>query len=267
MNETYFLKLGGSLITDKDQAQTALLPQIDLIANQISHFIQAFPEVRLLIGHGSGSFGHVAADRSHTREGVKTKEQWQGFTDVWAAARALNQIFLEGLEKCGLPVIGFPPSASVVARNGIPVDWNIRPIQAALDHHLLPVVYGDVVFDEAIGGTILSTEELFAGLVPGLKPNHIFLAGLEAGVWQDFPACTKLIPEITPCTYSAIAKNIFKSASVDVTGGMASKVSSMLALVQENPDLQVTIFSGKGDNSIFETLSGHPAGTVLKSDS
>jgi isopentenyl phosphate kinase len=266
MAQTCFLKLGGSLITDKDQAQTALLPQIDAIAAQIAEFIHTHPETRLLIGHGSGSFGHVAASRYHTRDGVHTSAEWIGFSEVWLAARALNQIFLERAEKIGLPVISFPLSAGTVTHHGSPIDWNSAPIQAALEHHLLPIVYGDVAFDDQLGATIVSTEEQFAALVPSLKPQRILLAGLEDGVWSDFPTCTTLIPEITPASYPSLTARIFGSASTDVTGGMASKVKSMLSLIQQYPQLQVQIFSGKTDGAIYQALKGDPIGTLLRSD-
>ena len=265
MGEIYFLKLGGSLITDKDREATALIPQIDALALQVKHFLDVFSDVHLLLGHGSGSFGHMAANRYHTRSGVHSSDEWLGFAEVWAAARALNQIVLERFTQIGLPVVSFPLSAAAVTQDGDPANWNTRPIAAALEHGLLPVVYGDVVLDDVLGGTILSTEEQFAALVPVLRPQKLFLAGHEAGVWQDFPACTRLIPAITPATYPALAQNIFGSASVDVTGGMASKVSSMLHLIEDYPHLQVTLFSGLPEGAVFQALSGKPVGTVLRS--
>ena len=266
MNQTFFLKLGGSLITDKDQEHNALIPQIDGIALQLKRFIETFPKINLLLGHGSGSFGHVIANRYNTRAGVHTEDEWLGFAGVWAAARALNQIVIERLTRIDLPVIGFPLSASAVTHFRAPIDWNSQPIAAALEHHLLPLIYGDVVFDDVLGGTILSTEEQFAALVPKLKPERIFLAGLEQGVWQDFPACTTLIPVITPSSFSSIANSLQKSASVDVTGGMISKVNSMMELVQKYPEVQINIFSGQAENAIFNALSGKTSGTILRSD-
>jgi isopentenyl phosphate kinase len=266
MSQTIFLKLGGSLITDKDQANTPLISRIDLIANQIRLFVNRFPDFRLVIGHGSGSFGHFAASHFHTRAGVNTSEEWTGFTKVWAAARNLNQIVVDRLSLAGLPVISFPLSSSAVTRQGEPSDWNTRPILLALQHNLLPIIYGDVVLDDIFGGTILSTEEQFAALVPLLKPERILLAGSEEGVWRDFPARTALISDITPSTYPSIDKKIFGSASVDVTGGMAAKVRSMLTLAQNNPGLQVQIFSGKSEDAIFQALTGKPLGTILHSD-
>jgi isopentenyl phosphate kinase len=266
MAQTCFLKLGGSLITDKDQAQTALLPQIDAIGEQITEFINTHPETRLLIGHGSGSFGHIAANRYQTRLGVHTSTEWRGFAEVWLAARALNQIIVERFASLGLPVISFPLSAGAVVHDGAAIGWNTAPIQAAIDHHLLPIVYGDVAFDDGLGGTILSTEEQFAALMPNLKAQSILLAGLEEGVWADFPACTSLISEITPASYQTKAAGISGSASIDVTGGMASKVRNMLWLIQHYTHLQVRIFSGKQDGAILSALRGENVGTLLHSD-
>lgn len=266
MGNLVFLKLGGSLITDKDQEQTALIPQIDLIARQIKEFTASHPDTRLLLGHGSGSFGHYAASRYHTRSGVQTAEQWQGFTQVWYAARLLNQIVIERFASLGLPVISFPFSTAAIANDHHVVSWNTLPIQAALDHRLLPVIYGDVVLDQKIGGTIFSTEEQFAGLVPILHPDRILLAGLEEGVWEDFPGCTKLIPEITPGSYDQIAGQIFGSASVDVTGGMTAKVQDMLSLITHNPLMRAQIFSGKGPGAILAALSDEKVGTLIRAD-
>ena len=63
---------------------------------------------------------------------------------------------------------------------------------------MIPLVNGDTIFDDQRGGTILSTEDLFIYLARQLHPERILLAGLEEGVWADYPACTQLIGEITP---------------------------------------------------------------------
>ncbi len=118
MAETIFLKLGGSLITNKDQAHTALTAEMDAIGAQILRFRQDFPDVRLLVGHGSGSFGHVAAKKYGTRNGVHSAEEWQGFLEVWREAHALDEILLERFTQLGLPVLSFPLSAGALTRQG-----------------------------------------------------------------------------------------------------------------------------------------------------
>jgi Predicted archaeal kinase len=73
--------------------------------------------LRILLGHGSGSFGHFAAKDYGTRERVTNSAEWQGFQKVWNAARALNQIIVEEFGHAGLPVISLPASASVFTEN------------------------------------------------------------------------------------------------------------------------------------------------------
>jgi isopentenyl phosphate kinase len=258
-----FLKLGGSLITDKNAPHTPRLDVLQRLANEIARAQIANPAQRLIIGHGSGSFGHVPAHQHKTRQGVSTPEQWRGFVEVWQEARALNQIVVEQLSAAGLPVIAFPPSASVQASAGRVSIWNLQPILSAIDAGLIPLINGDVIFDEKQGGTILSTEELFAHLAEKLKPKRILIAGIEGGVWADFPACQHLIERITPATFNQIAGLLGGSAAVDVTGGMLKKVENMIDLVNNDPGLTIQIFSGITPGNLYDTLMGASIGTTL----
>ena len=95
MSQLFFLKLGGSLITEKTNVHTARLATIQRIAREIADGWKGHPGLRLVLGHGSGSFGHVPAHRYGTRQGVSTPAGWRGFTEVWHEARQLNQIMLE----------------------------------------------------------------------------------------------------------------------------------------------------------------------------
>ncbi len=259
----YFLKLGGSLITDKDQVRQPHRDILGRLSQEIAEAYRSNPDLQLIIGHGSGSFGHVAGKKYGTRQGVQGKEAWHGFVEVWKDARALNQIVVEALQEVGLPVIAFPPSASVISNAQKIVHWDLQPVRSALSAGLIPLVNGDVVFDTSLGGTILSTEDLFISLANALKPERILLAGLEPGVWADFPACTHLAGRITPTTISAISKNLSGSASIDVTGGMAQKVESMLALTAAVPGLQAVIFSGLQAGLLQQALLGALPGTVI----
>ena len=257
------LKLGGSLITEKNKPYTARAKLIKALAAELAAFRAANPSARLLLGHGSGSFGHTAAKQHATRQGVHTPEQWQGFAEVATQAAALNHIVMEALHLAGLPALAFPPSASVVAADGEAAEWNLAPVRSALEAGLLPVVYGDVAFDRKLGGTILSTEDLFVRLADEFRPMRILLAGDQAGVFADYPECTELIPEINPGNIVRIAASLTGSAAVDVTGGMAGKVQRMLGLIERIPQIEVLIFSGEDPADIRRALQGDQPGTRL----
>lgn len=264
MKKLYFLKLGGSLITDKNIAHTVRSKVLERLSKEITAAVQEDPDIQLIIGHGSGSFGHVAGNQYGTVDGVKTLEQWKGFIKVWNEARALNQIVVDSLSNAGLPIISFPPSASVICENKKIVNWDIDPIKAALDHRLVPLTQGDVVFDLQLGGTILSTEELLVYLANFLHPKRILLAGIEEGVWDDYPVCMRLLNHITPQTIIDHSSNLGRSQAIDVTGGMSQKVNLMISLIKNNPEIQALIFCGEKPGAIYRALLGDNPGTIIR---
>jgi isopentenyl phosphate kinase len=258
-----FLKLGGSLITDKNTPHTALPEVLQRLAGEIAAAWRSAPYLSLVLGHGSGSFGHVPARKYGTRDAVLTPEGWLGYAAVWQEARALNQMVIEALAAAGLPAVAFPPSASVTAEDGRVAEWPLNPLQTALEHRLLPVIQGDVVADRARGGTILSTEDLFCHLAGPLGPARILLAGVEEGVWQDYPARTRLVRRIDSGGEGLPGGALQGSAAVDVTGGMLAKVESMRGLVRSRPGLEVSIFSGREPGAVQSALLGSNLGTII----
>jgi isopentenyl phosphate kinase len=184
-NKLIFIKLGGSLITDKRIPYTAHRDLISYLAKELLQSLQVDPSLQLLIGHGSGSFGHVPAHKFNTRNGVSTQEQWKGFWEVWKQANQLNQIVLEEFKINNIRIMTFSPSAMVTTSSHKIIHWDIYPIQTALENKIIPLVYGDVVFDRKLGGTILSTEEIFFHLAKKLQPSRIILLGKESGIYED----------------------------------------------------------------------------------
>lgn len=263
MNKYIYLKLGGSLITDKSTANTAKTAIIDRISSEIAEFLKQSPETKLIIGHGSGSFGHHAANKYGTFDGVKSKENWQGFFEVWYRARELNNIVCKSFRKAGLNILSFSMSNLAEVSNHQIKNIPLLAIKNTLDNGGIPVVYGDVVFDKHLGGTILSTEDIFEYLSKTFTPERILLAGIENGVYKDFPENNELIPNITPDNYQDLISTIQGSANTDVTGGMAGKVKKMLAIISELPDTNARIFSGIPHNSIKQVLENMASGTKI----
>jgi len=266
MKNLELLKLGGSLITDKMKPQTARYDVISRLAEEISVALKERPNLKLILGHGSGSFGHFVAHKYSTLLGVKSKKEWIGFAEVWREASKLNHIISDALIEKKIPIIGFSPLSSVISKDGIIKEWELYPIRKALDAGLIPLVYGDVVFDIDRGGTILSTEDLFDHIIRNLQPNRVLLAGLEKGIWRDFPNCKDFINVISPLKFKEIANDIHGSTSIDVTGGMISKVSQSIEWVQKFPEMEVQIFSGAEAGNLVRVLKGEHIGTRILID-
>ena len=262
MNVLKFLKLGGSLITDKSGVEAPRLDVIERAAKEIAAGLAASPATRLVVGHGSGSFGHVSARRHGTREGVSGADSWRGFAEVSLVAARLNALVAEALYRAGVPVLKLQPSATALCSSGELVSMEIEPVRRALDGGLVPLVYGDVAFDRDIGGTIISTEEIFAYLAREMHPESIWLAGEGAGVLDSRQ---QLITTLASADADNLRQIVGASGGTDVTGGMASKVLSMLELCAVVPDLTVHIFGGLEDSYIKQAIAGGTVpGTTLR---
>ena len=246
-----FLKLGGSLLTDKTQAEALRGDVLARLAAEIAAARAARPGLRLVLGHGSGSFGHVAAARHGTRGGVAGAAAWHGFAEVSDAAARLNRHVVAALLAAGVGAVGLPPSASAVVEDGAIRQMAVAPVVAALDAGLLPVVFGDVAFDTVRGGTIISTEEVLAFLAHALRPAWLLLAGETAGVLD---AGGQVVARITRATLPDVLPALGGSRGTDVTGGMASKVMAMLDLAAARPGLGVRVFSGLQPGLLTELL-------------
>ena len=85
-SEIVFLKLGGSLITNKTRVEHARVQMIHRLAREIKSARAARPDLKIVLGHGSGSFGHMAAKKYDTRAGIKQDNDWIGFAKVAASA-------------------------------------------------------------------------------------------------------------------------------------------------------------------------------------
>jgi isopentenyl phosphate kinase len=246
-----FLKLGGSLLTDKTAVEAPRHDVLHRLAGEIAQARQARPALRLLLGHGSGSFGHVAGAKHGTRQGVHNPAQWRGLAEVSDAAARLNRLVTAALLAADVSAISLQPSASAQCVHGRIHHVALEPVQAALNAGLLPVVYGDVAFDSGQGGAIISTEEIMSYLADGLRPSWFLLAGETDGVLD---AAGQTVPLITPGNFDQIAAALGGSRGADVTGGMRSKVQGMLDLTAVHPNLRIRIFSGLTAGNLTQLL-------------
>lgn len=259
-----FVKFGGSVITDKTGQQAPDLPVIRRLAAEVRAALgTAGPEYQLIIGHGSGSFGHTYARRYGIHTGLAPGASWMGFAQTAAAALRLNRIVVDELLAAGVPAIAFQPSATLLGAGGRLAEWHTASVARALEHGLVPIVHGDVAFDRAQGSAIISTEQLLEALAgdPALRPVRVILVG-EAGVYtadpRSHPQAVR-IPHISAKNIEAVLASAGGSHGADVTGGMRSKVELMWRLVNAIPGLQVQLI-GPEPGLLTRALLGQAAG-------
>ena len=255
---TVFLKLGGSLLTDKRQPETPRHDVIRRLAAEIAAARAANEELRLVVGHGSGSFGHVYGQRYGTRDGVHTVEEWYGFAATADAAARLNRLVLHALLDAGVPAWSIQPSATLRCRQGEIIAGPEDTVARALEKGLTPVVHGDVALDLELGGTIVSTEEIFEWMLARFRPQRLVLAGEVEGIFTADPQLdpeAHPISEIRPESLDEIQRGLSGSHGIDVTGGMLAKVSQSVKMVRSSPGLEVLVCSGMQAGNVEAVLS------------
>jgi isopentenyl phosphate kinase len=254
-----FLKLGGSLITEKARPLTARVEVINRLASEIVAAWRSASGLPLLLGHGSGSFGHFTAARAGTHHGSRSPQDWSGFVAVADSARQLHQIVMREMLNAGLPVVSFPPSAMLLAREGEILTYHSAPIARALEHGLIPVVYGDAAFDESRGSAIVSTEQVFSALAREFHPDRLLLAGFEAGVLGANGQTLEVIrgSDLPLLEFGQVPGE-------DVTGGMRAKVEQALAWAADLSPVEILIFSAESAGTLKDVLGGARAGTRVE---
>jgi isopentenyl phosphate kinase len=269
LGEWVFVKLGGSVITDKQRPSTACPEVIRCLAAEVKAALAARPGLRVLLGHGSGSFGHVPARKYHVRQGITPDGDWWGYAETGVAAARLNRVVADLFLEEGVPVWSAQPSASALCVDGQLVSLAIEPIRAAIEHGLVPLIYGDVAFDERQGCTITSTEELFFFLARQVTVHSIVMVGEVDGVYDRDPLVDPQavqIPRITPAFFVQLRSQLGGSHAVDVTGGMLTKVEAMVSLVASGHVDRVHLVSGRRRGALNQALLGDQdcGGTVIE---
>ncbi len=280
------MKLGGSVITYKDQPMKENIDNIRRICREIAKAIQTKP-LKLILGTGGGSFAHPVAKQYSVKDGLYLNENKgqvvptsalapsegryrpdaiKGFTLTQDAASEINRIVVHELLEQELRVVSMQPSAFCYCQNRQIKEVFLQPIRNILDLGVIPVVYGDVVTDVTKGCSIASTEMLLSLLATQLKGTRIIMCTDVDGVFDANPHTTpraKLIPKITPATYPSLQKTITSSHTTDVTGGMLHKVQSLLELTKNG--IESVIINGMTPGLILSTLLGEGTiGTVIE---
>ncbi len=211
------IKLGGSLITDKRVQNSSRDDVLRRLGEEVALALSR--GARLLLTHGSGSFGHFAAARHE----VDGRLNAHGASEVQQAAHALHFRVMRALRDGGVNAFTISPGTMFL---GGDVQTTV-PLERALSQGLLPVLHGDVVMDEKLGCRVLSTEEVVIGLVRGGVPiKQALWLGVTDGVYDENGSVIGRIDNAGSATFGG------ESDGVDVTGGMRHRVESAIQLAK-----------------------------------
>jgi isopentenyl phosphate kinase len=255
------LKLGGSVITDKEKPATANLEAIERLADEIAQ--ANVPH--LILVHGGGSFGHPVAKRYNLTEGYEDPKQVTGFSETHQAMTQLNSLVMEALISHNVNAVVVQPSSCVVTKAGRIQSMERKPLKRMLKMGLVPVLYGDAVLDSQKGFAILSGDQLVSSLATNLGASRIIIGGDVDGLYTADPKANKsarLIRRVTLEELKTQKHDIEGSRATDVTGGMLGKMRELIPAIEQN--IQALLVNATKPLRVYKALRDEEViGTII----
>jgi isopentenyl phosphate kinase len=258
LQDTVYVKLGGSFITIKDKPVTLRRESLNAVAEILR---QVYGRVRLILGNGGGSFAHYAVRKycGDSRVDCVVK--------CHQATRLLNRIITDHLVEAGIPASSIQTSAVITVSQGGEFKVFPDPVYNFISAGLIPLLYGECI-PCSNGYHVVSTEKVFELLAESIKPARIVLLTDVKGVYTCNPSrCSDpvLIKSINKNNISQVLEQLSREKNSDATGGIYSKVKSMYEL-SERLGVRVIIVSGfSKQDAVNAILHGEISeGTIIE---
>jgi isopentenyl phosphate kinase len=246
------LKLGGSVVTNKNQPMSMNTAAINRIASEIA----TAGGRGLVIVHGGGSYGHPLAKEYEISNGYHSDLQLPGFSKTRQAMIQLNSILVNTLLDAHVPAVSVNHSSFIITNNKKIGEVDFKIVELYIKAGMVPVLYGDAVLDTEIKFTILSGDQLAARLAIDLKAQRLIYGVDVDGVYTANPKLTsnaRLIEDLSLSHMKGMVK-IGEALSTDVTGGMLGKVQEATSAVEAG--VNVLILNALKSDYIYNALRG-----------
>ena len=243
------IKLGGSIITNKEKPLSARRKAIDSILNQIKRIREP-----MILVHGGGSYGHYWSVKydMHTKP---ARYDMRGVSIVKNSMIDLNKIILNSAVKNRINAYCLPPTDFMNGNK--PIKNKILTINEIAKSGLTPITYGDALWFGKKKSYILSGDVIMSMIGKILKPRlSIFVLDVD-GVYSNTKS-KKLIRDFKK------EKPIISKNKIDVTGGMTRKITE--ATNMSKSGLKVFFVNGNKPKRILDAVSGKKfEGTIFRS--
>ncbi|HIQ03087.1 MAG TPA: isopentenyl phosphate kinase family protein [Desulfurococcales archaeon] len=258
------LKLGGSVITDKNVENSIKWGVLKRIGNEIKSALQHLSgNTKLIIVHGGGSFGHPLASKFKRIKGYYDSEAFIAIRENMNTLASIISLLLSCL---GLKASHFQSSSLFILNKGRIVKAFLDPITYSLENDIIPILYGDIAVDLSRGYDILSGDSIVAYLANYYNAIKILYATDVDGVYTDNPKVNPLAKRIERIIIvkSSIDGKYTISTRVkgdiiphmDVTGGIYRKILDLAQYARR--DLIAYIFNGLIEGNIFRAIINKP---------
>ncbi|PSO09304.1 hypothetical protein B9Q04_01070 [Candidatus Marsarchaeota G2 archaeon BE_D] len=240
MKPTVIVKIGGSVITDKNTGSLKVnTSELRRIIDELSS-----TELNLVLVHGGGTFGHTLAKKYLVYKGKQYSSVYAA-SEVMVSMMHLNSIIMDTMVEKGLPPLSFPPHA-ILSGQGRFRACQKKLLNLALNQGFIPVTFGDVILDQKTGFKILSGDFIAAELAIILQAKRLVFGTNVDGVFPNLDD-NRILHEVNRYTK-------FFSVTTDVTGGIRYKVKQGLRAARAG--IETLIVNASKPGNMKAAISG-----------
>lgn len=245
MDRPILVKLGGSAITDKNKFKSA---RIDVIKNLSEEIGQIYREVtkKIVLIHGGGSYGHPLASKFKLYMGLTCEESKIAASRTIDAMRELSMLISRLIREQNVPVVPIQPSAIAINKSTRLHKMSIDTILKFLELDMPPLLWGDVVYDEDLGVSILSGDEIVSYLALQLNASMVIYGSDVDGIYRDFRNRKGVYRIVNDENIAEVIEHIAGGLKTDVTGGMKRKFEEILKIYEKNIPIYIVNATKKG---------------------
>ncbi len=251
-DEIILLKLGGSLLTDKNKPFSL---REDILESCLSQIIESKKAIILI--HGGGSFGHPIAKKYQISQGLNDsiKDQIIGLSKTHKAMNEFNSIIINKMLDNGRSAISVQPSSIFIQDFNEIIFKSIDPIEKMLDLGIIPVLYGDILLSWDSSFTILSGDQIILKLcekIQKYKISKVIFAIEEDGIYIKDNGNEKLALKLRSNDLVDL-KLAELDQKIDVTGGIRGKLETIKEIIKFG--IPVQIINGIKNKNILKALN------------
>jgi isopentenyl phosphate kinase len=257
----FIVKLGGALITDKDdycKPNTAIIEEFARVLYLRWSDLQG----RLILVLGGGSYGNAVPHRYNL---LDSHSDWRpvDLSMMTVKTFELMSLVTNIFRAQGIPCYPFQTSTYLITRNREPQTFWLEPIKRALGLSLLPILSGDMVFDSERGFVIVSSDQIPELFVGSLSLKRIVMLTNVPGVLNYSSSNLELITRVGPKDQEFVLDNARGSGQLDISGGMKNKVKALLRVADLG--VESVICDGRDPSVLLQALfESEPPGTLIE---
>jgi isopentenyl phosphate kinase len=248
------LKLGGSLLTDKNKPFSI---REEIVKSTIHQIIDA--NEKLVLIHGGGSFGHPLAKKYRISNGFNRSvpNQVFGVAKTHHSMVKFNNYVINTFLEMNYPILSIQPSSIFLKDSQVILTKSLDVIETALDLNILPILYGDIILDKQGSFAIISGDQIILELCEKL-PNYIVskvVFAMESdGLYIVDNKNRENSKLVTDCYCEDIdtLELADLGQKIDVTGGIKSKLNFIKNICRFS--IPVQLINGLTESNIYKSL-------------